>query len=129
MRMGECHFQSVEGQIDVTAVFVAAGRRHALHHLDGVFGHGPGGAFLASPVGISKFGDQLAALLERIKRERYIKLPPKSGFYADLDIVVIDEYGDVQFFLHCFFLDRFPTVAVRSNYTGKECLACTGGSP
>ncbi len=59
-----------------------------------------GRAFLASPVGVSEFGDQVAALLERIKRERYIKFPPQSRFHADLNIVVIDKHGDVQFFLH-----------------------------
>src|SRR5450755_3305062 len=108
MGMGEGHFERVQGEIDVASVFVAARRRQTLHHLYRVFGHGAGGAFLAAPVGISELGDQVAALLERIQWERYIEFPPERGFYADLDIVVIDEYGDVKFFLHWFFLFTLP---------------------
>jgi len=104
VRMGEGHLQRVESEIDVGTVLVAERRRQTLHHLDGVFGHRSGGAFLTSPVCISEFCDQVATFFERIQRKRYVEFPPKRGFHTDLDVVVIDEYGDVQFFLHWFFL-------------------------
>src|SRR5260370_10676542 len=119
VRMGESHLQRIQGEIDVGPVFVAARRRQSLHHLDGVFGHRSGGALLASPIGIREFCDQVAALFERIQRKRYVEFPPKSGFHTDLDVVVIDEYGYVQFFLHWFFLcfSYYPSQARTSVLT------------
>ena len=76
VRMGEGHLQRIQRQVDVAAVLVAARGRQPLDHLHGVFGHGAGRAFLASPVGICELGHQVAPFLERVKRERYIKFPP-----------------------------------------------------
>ncbi len=104
VRMGESHLQRIQRQIDIAAVLVAARGGQALHHLHGVLRHGPGRAFLAPPVGVSKFRDQVAALLERIQRQRNIKFAPQSRFHADFNIVVIDKHGDVQFFLHLVLL-------------------------
>ena len=99
----EGHLQRVQRQIDVAAVLVAARRRIALHHLHGVFGHLTRGAFLPAPVGVSELGDDVAALLQRIEHERNIELALQRRFHADLDIVEVDEDGDVQFFFHFHF--------------------------
>ena len=57
---GKRHLERIERQIDIGAVLIAARRRVALHHLDGVFGELPRRTFLASPVGVGDFCDDLA---------------------------------------------------------------------
>ncbi len=106
MRVREGHLQSVEREVNVGSVLIAARRGNSLDHLHGVFGHLPGSAILAPPVGISEFGDDVAALLERIQRERDVKFPPQRGFQSNLDVVVIDKHRDIQFFLHSYSCTR-----------------------
>ncbi len=100
MAVRERHLQSVESEIDIGAVLVAAGRRQALHHLYGVLRHSSSGAFLPSPVGVCEFGDDVAALFQSLYCHGDIEFAPQRGLYADLYIVVIDKDGNVQFFLH-----------------------------
>ena len=74
--VGEGHLQRVESEIDVRSILISAGRRQPLYHLNGVFRHLPGCAFLAAPVCVSELGYDIAALLECVKRERYVELAP-----------------------------------------------------
>ena len=100
MGVREGHFQGVEREVDIRAVLVTAGRRHTLHHLHGVFGHLPRGAFLASPVGVGELGDQVSAFFQCVQREGHVKLTAQGGLEPDLDVVVIDEHRDIYFILH-----------------------------
>ena len=100
MAVGECHLQSVQRQVNIGAVLIAARGRNPLHHLDGALGHLAGGAFLAAPIRVSEFGDNVAPFLQSVQRKRYIKLAPKRRLHADLNIVVIDKNRYVQFLLH-----------------------------
>ena len=58
------------------------------------------GAFLPAPVGVRELGDDIAAFLQCVERERHVELAVQRRLHADLDVVVIDEHGDLQFFLH-----------------------------
>src|SRR5258708_4697481 len=98
--MSEGHFQSVEREIDVRAVLVAARGGNPLHHLYGVFRHLTGRAVLASPVRIRELRYDVAAFFQRIQRQRYIELTTQRRFESDLDVVVIDEHRYVEFILH-----------------------------
>src|SRR6185436_15962767 len=80
-----------------------ARRRNPLHHLYGVFRHLARGSVLASPVGVSELGHQVAALLERVQRERHVELATQCRLESDLDVVVIDEHRYVQFVLHSVY--------------------------
>ena len=100
----EGHLESVEGQVDVGAVLVAARRGDALHHLDGVGGHLPRGAFLPGPVGVGELGDDVAALLQRVERHRNVELALQRDLDADLDVVVIDKHRNIHLLLHDFLV-------------------------
>ncbi len=93
--VGEGHFERVEREVDIGAVLVAARRRVALHHLDGVFGKRPRGRFLSAPVRIRKLGDDFAAFLERVQHRRHVELAVQCGLDADLDVIEIDKHGDL----------------------------------
>jgi hypothetical protein len=120
--VGEGHFEGVEGQVDVSAVFIAARRRIALHHLHRVFGKGAGGRFLSAPIRIRELGDDFAALFERVQHGRDIEFAVECGLDADFDVIEIDEDGDLQFLfhLHSFWQTRcgggpvWPHAAPRS---------------
>jgi hypothetical protein len=98
--VGEGHLQGVQGEVDVGAVLVAARRDHALHHLHGVFRHLPLGLLVAPPVGVSELGHDVATFLERVQHHAHVEVPFERGFHADLDVVVINEDGDLEFVLH-----------------------------
>jgi len=100
MTVRERHLESVEREVDIRAVLVAAGRGQPLYHLHGVFRHSTSGAFLPSPVCVCEFGDDIAALFESFYGYGDIEFAPQRGLNADLYIVVIDKDGYVQFFLH-----------------------------
>jgi len=100
MRVRERHFQRVQRQVNVGAVLISARRWDPLHHLDGVFGHLAGGSVLPPPIRVSELGDDIAALLQRIQRQRHIEFAPQRRLESDLDVVVIDKHRDVQFVLH-----------------------------
>ena len=104
MRVREGHLQSVQREVDIGSVLIAARRGNPLHHLHGVFRHLARGAILASPVGVSELGDDVAALLQRIQRERDVKFAPQRRLQSNLDVVVIDKHRDIQFILHSYLL-------------------------
>ncbi len=110
----ERHFQRVERQIDVGAVLVAARRGVALHHLHRVLGELAREGVLPAPVGVSDLGDNFPALLQRVEHRGNIELPLQRRFDADLDIVEVDEYGDLELFFH--FLSSHFSVS------GEACL-------
>ena len=98
--VSEGHLERIECQVDVGAVLVAARRRVALNHLHGVLAERACSGFLPSPVRVSKLCDNFAAFLERIEHGRDVKLAVQCALHADLDIVEIDEDGDLQFLFH-----------------------------
>ena len=53
----------------------------------------------ARPVGVGDLGDDLAALLERLEDDADVEVFVEGGSDADLDVVEVDEYGDVDAFL------------------------------
>ena len=97
VRVRERHLERVEREVDVGAVLVAAGRHHALHHADGVLRHGAAVIAGAFPVAVGDLGDDLAALLDRFEHGADIELEVEGGLDADLDVVEIDENGNLQF--------------------------------
>ena len=102
--VGKSHFQGVERQVDVRAVLVAARRHAALHHVDGVLRHLAAVLAGARPVAISDFADHLAPLLERLEDNGDVKVFPQRLLNADLDVVKINEYCNLQpFFSHKSF--------------------------
>ena len=99
MRVGERHLERVEGQVDVGAVLVAARRQVALDQPDRMLGERAAVLAGAGPVGIGDLGDDFAALLERFEHGADVEMFVEGGPDADLDVVEIDEHGDVHAFL------------------------------
>ena len=91
----ERHLQSVERQIDVGAVLVAARRGVALYHLDTALRELPGFGCLPAPVGIGDLGRDLAALLDAVQHALDVELAVQRGFDPDFYVVVINEYCEV----------------------------------
>ena len=65
--VGERHLEGVEGEVDVGAVLVAAGRHVALHHAHGVLREHAAVVAGALPVAVGDLGDDLAALLDGLE--------------------------------------------------------------
>ncbi len=99
VRVGERHLERVEREVDVGAVLVAARREVALHQPDGVLGERAAVLAGARPVGVGDLGDDLAALLERFEDGADVEMFAEGGLDADLDVVEVDENGDVDAFL------------------------------
>ena len=97
--MGECHLERIERQVDVSPVLVPARRQIALHEADGMLGESAAVLTCASPVGVGDLGDDLAALLERFEDDSDVEMFAEGGLDANLDVVEIDEDGDVDAFL------------------------------
>ena len=95
--VGEGHLERVEREVDVGAVLVAAGRHHALHQPNGVVGHGAAVVAGALPVAVGDLGDDFAALLDGFEHGADVELQVEGGLDADLDVVEIDEYGNLEF--------------------------------
>ena len=55
---------------------------------------------LAAPVGISDLGDDLAPLFQSVEHRGHIELALQRGFNADLDVIEVDKYGDLEFFVY-----------------------------
>ena len=96
VRMRERHLEGVERQIDVRAVLVAAGRQVALHEADGMLRQRAAVLAGARPVGVGDLRDDLAALLDRVENGPDVELLAQGGLDADLDVVEVDEDGDVE---------------------------------
>ena len=111
----EGHLQRIQRQVDVRAVLVAARRRVALHHLYGMLGHGAGGDFLPSPVGVGHAGDDFTALLQCIQHGGHVKFPMQCGFDADFDVIEVDEHGQFEFVFHLL-----PSEALDSGVAGWQ---------
>jgi hypothetical protein len=95
--VGEGHLQRVERQVDVGAVLVAAGRHHALHEAHRVVGHRAAVVARALPVAEGDLGDDLAAFLDGLEHGADVELEAEGGLHADLDVVEIDEDGNLEF--------------------------------
>jgi hypothetical protein len=93
------HLERVEGEVDVGAVLVAAGRHHALHHADGVLGHRAAVLPRAFPVAVRDLGDHFAAFLDRFEHRPNVELEVEGGLDADLDVVEIDKHSNLQFLI------------------------------
>ena len=72
------------------------GRQVALDEPDGVLGQRAAVLAGARPVGVGDLGDDLAALLERVEDDADVEMLAEGGLDADLDVVEVDENGDVQ---------------------------------
>ena len=53
----------------------------------------------AGPVGVGDLGDDLAALLQRFENRADVEMFTERALDADLDVVEVDEDGDVDAFL------------------------------
>ena len=71
------------------------GREVALNHLDRVLGHAAAVLAGALPVSIGDLGDDFAALFDGFENRTNIEMPVEGTFDADLDVVKVDEYGDL----------------------------------
>ena len=50
----------------------------------------------ARPVGVGDLGDDLAALLDGVEDDADVEVLVEGGLDADLDVVEVDEDGDVR---------------------------------
>src|SRR5262249_10838960 len=82
--------------VDVGAVLVAARREVALHEPDGVLRERSAVLAGARPVGVGDLGHHLAAFLDGVQNGADVELLVERGLDADLDVVEVDEYGDVE---------------------------------
>ena len=121
----ECHFQGIQREVDIGAVFVATGRRIALHHLHSVLGECARGGFLPSPVGVSELGDDFAAFLECVQNRSHVEFAVQRGLHSDFDVVEIDEHGDFQFLFHVVVLNT----GVRRSEPGDALRRIVPGVP
>ena len=85
------HLQSIEGEVDVRTILVAARRQISLDHLYRVLGQHAAVIVGSLPVSVGDLCDDLAALLDRFKDSVNIKPSGQSGSYAYLDVVKVDE--------------------------------------
>ena len=96
VRVRERHLQRVEREVDVGAVLVAAGREVPLHEPDGVLRERAAVFPGTRPVGIGDLGHDLAALLQRFEDGADVEVFAERRPDADLDVVEVDEDGNVQ---------------------------------
>ena len=94
--VGEGHLQRVEREVDVGAVLVATGRQVALDHLDGVLSERAAVVTGAGPIPVRHLGDHLAAFFHRFEHGADVEMATEGGLDADLDIVEVDEEGDLE---------------------------------
>ena len=94
--VGERHLEGVEGEVDVGAVLVAAGRQVALHHANRMLRQLPAVVAGALPVAVGDLGHDLAAFLDRFEHDADVERRTEGGLHADLDVVEIDEDRDLQ---------------------------------
>ncbi len=94
--VGEHHFERVERQVDVGAVLVAARCEVALHEPDGVLRQMPAVLAGARPVRVGNLRDHLAAFLDAVEHDPDVEMFVEGAFDADLDVVEVDEYRDVE---------------------------------
>src|SRR5262249_61083882 len=85
-----------EGLVDVGAVLVAAGREVALHESNRVLRERTAVLAGARPVGIGDLADDFAALLDGVEDGADVEVLAERALDADLDVVEVDENGDVQ---------------------------------
>ena len=104
----------------VGAVLVAARGHVALHHVDRVIRQGPAVHAGARPVPVGALGNHLTPLLERLQDEGEIEFRAGRRLDADLDVVEVDEYRELQPFFQrsssstssLFFLRPHSAVAI-----------------
>ena len=96
MLMRERHFESVEREVDVRAVLVAARRHVALDQANRVLGERAAVLAGARPVGVGDLGDHLAAFLDGVENDADVELLAEGGLDADFDVVEVDEDGNVE---------------------------------
>ena len=94
--VGERHLERVEREVDVGAVLVAARREVALHQLGRVLRQRSAVVAGARPVAVGDLGHDVAALLERLEDDADVELHAQRALDADLDVVEIDEYCNLQ---------------------------------
>ena len=99
VRVRKRHLERIERKIDVGAVLVAARGHHALHQTHGVVGHGAAVVAGALPVAVRDLGNHLTAFFDGFEHRAYVELKAESGFDADLDIVKVDENGNLEFLI------------------------------
>ena len=95
--VGERHLQRVEGEVDVGAVLVAAGREVALHHVDRVLRQRAAVVAGARPVAVGDLGDDVAAFLDGFEHGSGVEVGAEGGLHADFDVVEVDEDRNLQF--------------------------------
>ncbi len=98
MVVREGHLEGVEGQVDVGAILVAARGHDTLHEAHGMVRHGPA-VVAALPVAKGDLGDDLAAFFDRFEHRPDIEVEAERVLHADLDVVEIDEYGNLESFV------------------------------
>src|SRR5438552_18563111 len=91
----ERHLQRVQRQVNVGPVLVAAGRQVSLHHLDRVLGHAATVFARALPVTVGNLSNDFAAFLNGLENCADIEVTTQRGPHSKLDIVKVDEYGDL----------------------------------
>src|SRR5439155_10462905 len=96
VRVSKRHLERVEREIDVRAILVASRREVALHEADRVLGQGAAVLAGARPVRIRDLGDDLAALFDGVEDGADVELLIEGGSDPDLDVVEVDEDGDVE---------------------------------
>jgi hypothetical protein len=92
----ERHFQSIQSEVDVGSIFVAAWREVALDHLDGMLRHAAAVIAGALPVPISDLGDDFAAFLDCLQDRSDIEMAIQSTFDTDFDVVEINKNSDFE---------------------------------
>ena len=91
----------------MSAPFLSPPGRHvALHHPDGVLGQQAAVVAGALPVAVGDLGDDLAAFLDGLEDEADVELAADGGLDADLDVVEVDEHGDLGCFVVSVVLHR-----------------------
>ena len=94
--MGERHLERVEGEVDIGAVLVAAGREVPLEQLRGVLSQRTAVVTGARPVAVGDLGHDVPALPQRFENDADVELSIECAFDADLDVVEIDEDCDLE---------------------------------
>src|SRR3954469_18817888 len=128
VRVRERHLQRIERQVDVGAVLVAAGRQVALHQLGGVLRQRAAVVPGARPVAVGSLGDDIAALLQRFEDDADVELGIESVLDTDLDVVEIDEDGNLEAcFWHVQIDELIPAAACQQPSCGPDTAARPAG--
>ena len=116
--VGESHLERVEGEVDVSAVLVAAWRQVALHHMDGVLGERAAVIARPRPVAIGDLGHHLAALLDGLEDRSGVEMAAERGLHPNLDVVEIDENRNLEL-RFCQRLEPLPDGVVAPRAYGR----------